>query len=46
MKTSIISSTSTMPISNESVNILDVLRLIGMQEVTNNVFSIPTKKKK
>ncbi len=46
MKTSTISSTSTMPISNETVNLLDLLRVIGMQEVTNNVFSIPTKKKK
>ncbi len=46
MNTSSISSTTTMPLSNETVNILDVLRVIGMQEVTNNVFTLPTKKKK
>ena len=46
MKTSIIQSTGTMPISNETLNILDLLRVIGMQEVANNVFSIPSKKKK
>jgi hypothetical protein len=46
MNTSTISSTGTMPISNETVNLLDLLRVIGMQEVANNVFSIPSKKKK
>lgn len=46
MKTSNLSSTGTMPISNETVNLLDLLRVIGMQEVANNVFSLPSKKKK
>ncbi len=46
MNTSTMSSTGTMPVSNETVNILDLLRVIGMQEVANNVFSLPTKKKK
>lgn len=46
MNTSTISSTSTMPITNETVNIIDLLRVIGMQEVTNNVFTLPKKKKK
>ncbi len=46
MNTSSISSTPSMPISNETVNIIDLLRVIGMQEVTNNVFTLPKKKKK
>jgi hypothetical protein len=46
MNTSSISSTPIMPISNETVNIIDLLREIGMQEVTNNVFTLPKKKKK
>ncbi|CAH0994680.1 hypothetical protein EMA8858_00792 [Emticicia aquatica] len=46
MKTSTILSTASMPISNETVNIIDLLRVIGMQEVTNNVFTLPKKKKK
>lgn len=46
MNTSTISSTPAMTISNETVNIIDLLRVIGMQEVTNNVFTLPKKKKK
>lgn len=46
MNTASISSTPAMPISNETVNIIDLLRVIGMQEVTNNVFTLPKKKKK
>lgn len=30
----------------EAVDLKDVLRLIGMKELTNNVFSLPNKKKK
>ncbi len=41
MKTSTLS-----PVSNETANLLDLLRVIGMQEIANNVFSIPSKKKK
>ena len=46
MKTLAMSQEGTMPLSNDSVNILDLLRVIGMQEIANNVFSIPSKKKK
>jgi hypothetical protein len=46
MDTSSISSTPTMPKSNETVNILDLLRMIGLQEVTNNIFTLPKKEKK
>lgn len=45
MNTSTTSSSATMPLSNENVNILDVLRVIGMKEVANNVFTLPKKKK-
>lgn len=45
MNTSTIPASATMPISNENVNILDVLRVIGMKEVANNVFTLPKKKK-
>lgn len=41
-----ISSTQEMPITNETVNIINLLRVIGMEEVTNNVFTLPKKKKK
>ena len=34
-----------MPIQ-EAIDLRDVLRLIGMKELTNNVFSLPNKKKK
>lgn len=44
MKTATIQSKGIMPIQ-EAVNLRDVLRLIGMKELTNNVFSIPSKKK-
>lgn len=27
-------------------SVIDALRAIGMKEITNNVFTIPTKKKK
>ncbi|MFY7912819.1 MAG: hypothetical protein ACOVO2_24840 [Emticicia sp.] len=46
MNTSTSSSTPAMPMTNETVNIIDLLRVIGMQEVTNNVFTLPKKKKK
>lgn len=46
MKTSAVSQTNTMLVPNETVNLLDLLRVIGMQEIANNVFSIPSKKKK
>jgi hypothetical protein len=46
MDTSSISSTPIMPKSNETVNILDLLRMIGLQEVTNNIFTLPKKEKK
>ncbi len=46
MNTSSISPTTAMPISNETVNIIDLLRTIGMQEVATNVFTLPKKKKK
>ncbi len=45
MKVSTNSSTQSMPISNETVNIIDLLRVIGLQEIANNVFTIPKKKK-
>jgi hypothetical protein len=46
MITSTISSTPEIQCSNETVNIIDLLREIGMQEVTNNIFALPKKKKK
>jgi hypothetical protein len=46
METSAIFPMSSMPVSNETVNLLDLLRVIGMKEVANNVFSLPSKKKK
>jgi len=46
MNTSSISSTPEIQSSSETVNIIDLLREIGMQEVTNNIFTLPKKKKK
>jgi len=46
MNSSSISSTPKMPISKETVKIIDLLRVIGLQEVTNNVFTLPKKEKK
>ncbi len=43
MKTATIQA-NVMPIQ-ESIDLKDVLRLIGMKELTNNVFSLPKKKK-
>jgi hypothetical protein len=42
---STISSNDIIQMPSESVNLLDVLRVIGMQEVANNVFTLPKKKK-
>lgn len=46
METSAIHPKGILPISSDSVDLRNVLKLMGMQEVANNVFSIPTKKKK
>ncbi len=46
MNTSSVSSTPEIHSSSETVNIIDLLREIGMQEVTNNIFTLPKKKKK
>lgn len=43
--TTTISHKGLLPI-HEVIDIRDVLRLIGLKEVTNNVFSLPDKKKK
>jgi hypothetical protein len=45
MKTATMQTKGIMPIQ-EAVDLRDVLRLIGMKELTNNVFSLPNKKKK
>lgn len=45
MKTITMQPKGILPIQ-EGVDLRDVLRLIGMKELTNNVFSLPNKKKK
>lgn len=45
MKTVAMQPKGILPIQ-EAVDLKDVLRLIGMKELTNNVFSLPNKKKK
>ncbi|WP_158561170.1 hypothetical protein [Emticicia sp. C21] len=45
MKTIAMQPKGILPIQ-EAVDLRDVLRLIGMKELTNNVFSLPNKKKK
>ncbi|UTA67007.1 MULTISPECIES: hypothetical protein [Emticicia] len=43
--TTTISQNGVIPIQ-EVIDLRDVLRLIGLKEVANNVFSLPDKKKK
>lgn len=45
MKTVTMQPKMVLPIQ-EVIDLKDVLRLIGMKELTNNVFSLPKKKKK
>lgn len=45
MKTATMQPKRILPIQ-EAIDLKDVLRLIGMKELTNNVFSLPNKKKK
>jgi len=45
MKTATMQPQGLLPIQ-EAIDLKDVLRLIGMKELTNNVFSLPNKKKK
>ncbi|MBA4849150.1 hypothetical protein [Emticicia sp. BO119] len=45
MKTATMQTKGILPIQ-EGIDLKDVLRLIGMKELTNNVFSLPNKKKK
>ncbi len=47
METTTTQTTATLTsASSENVNILDLLRVIGMQEVTSNIFTLPTKKRR
>ncbi|WP_337044556.1 hypothetical protein [Emticicia sp. 17c] len=45
MKTATMQQKGILPIQ-EAIDLRDVLRVIGMKEVTSNVFSLPNKKKK
>lgn len=44
MKANLTSTPSTL-VTEQALNIRNVLKLIGMKEVATNVFSLPTKNK-
>ena len=45
METATITSSSTLNSNVEPVNLLECLRMIGIQEISANIFSIPNSKK-